>query len=130
VEETTMPDGTAGRRGRNAVQDIDRQVGARIRERRITLGLTARQLAERIGTSEQHARNYENGQHCVTAGRLYLIAQALDLEPGHFFEDLGPERPTGPRRPMPLELARHFVDLPSRRHQEALAELARALTER
>ncbi len=125
-----MPDGTAGRRGRKAVQDIDRQVGARIRERRITLGLTARQLAERIGTSEQQARKYEKGQHCVTARRLYLIAQALDVEPGRFFEGLGTERPTGPRRPMPLALARHFVDLPSRRHQEVIAELARALAER
>jgi transcriptional regulator with XRE-family HTH domain len=35
-----MPDDTAGRRGRRTVQDVDRHVGARIRECRIMLGLT------------------------------------------------------------------------------------------
>ena len=35
--------------GRSRAQDIDRYVGARMRERRIMLGLTQQQMAELIG---------------------------------------------------------------------------------
>ena len=41
-----MQDGTAGRRGPGAMQDVDRHVARRIRERRLALGLTQQQVAE------------------------------------------------------------------------------------
>jgi len=40
------------------VQDIDRHVGARIRESRIMLGLTQQQLADLIGVTYQQAHKY------------------------------------------------------------------------
>jgi transcriptional regulator with XRE-family HTH domain len=129
AEGTTMPDGAAARRGRGAAQDADRHVGTRIRERRTMLGLTQQQVAERIGVTYQQAHKYEIGDNRVSAGRLYQIAQALGVEPGYFFEGLGAERPAEPSRRMTIELARDFVALPSRRHQEALCGLARALNE-
>jgi transcriptional regulator with XRE-family HTH domain len=124
-----MPGDTAGRRGRGTAQDVDRHVARRIRERRLALGLTQQQLAELIGVTYQQAHKYENGANRIAIGRLYLIARALDVEPAHFFEGLGAQRPAEPRQRTMLELARHFMALPSRRHQEALAELARALNE-
>jgi transcriptional regulator with XRE-family HTH domain len=124
-----MPDGTAARRGRGTAQEADRHIAARIRERRLELGLTQQQLAELVGVTYQQAHKYEKGDNRVAVGRLYLIAQALDVEPGYFFEGLGAERPAEPSRRMTLELARDFVALPSRRHQEALCGLARALSE-
>ena len=98
-----------------------------MRERRIMLGLTQQQVAERIGVTYQQAHKYEKGDNRVAAGGCYRIAQALGVEPGYFFEGLGAERPAEPRERMMLELARDFVALPSRRHQEAVAGLARAL---
>ena len=124
-----MPDDTAERRRRKTVQNVDRHVGARMRERRIMLGLTQQQMAELIGVSSQQAHKYETGINRVSAGQLYRIAEALGVEPAYFFDGLGTGRPAEPRQRMMLELARSFVALPSRRHQEALAELARALNE-
>ena len=66
-----MADKTARRRGRGTVQDVDRHVGRRIRERRTMLGLTQQQLAERIGVTYQQAHKYETGDNRVSAGRLY-----------------------------------------------------------
>src|SRR4051794_31223821 len=63
---------TAGR-----TQDIDRHVGARVRERRIMMGLTQQQLADLIGVTYQQAHKYERGINRVSAGRLYEIAQVL-----------------------------------------------------
>src|ERR687898_1682057 len=47
--------------GRARAQDTDRHVGARMRERRIMLGLTQHQVAELIGVTYQQAHKYEKG---------------------------------------------------------------------
>jgi transcriptional regulator with XRE-family HTH domain len=48
------------KKGRSTVA-IDDNVGRRIRERRIMLGLTQKQLAETIGVTYQQAHKYERG---------------------------------------------------------------------
>ena len=107
----------------------DRHVGARVRERRIMLGLTQQQLADLIGVTYQQAHKYERGINRVSAGRLYEIAQVLSVPVGYFFEGLQGEaaRAVGPRERMCLELARNFAQIPNERHQEALSQLARVL---
>jgi transcriptional regulator with XRE-family HTH domain len=117
------------RPGRARAQDMDRHVGTRMRERRIRLGLTQQAMAKLIGMTYQQIHKYEKGINRLAAGRLYQIAQALDVEVGYFFEGVETEsaiRPN-PQQRMLLELARNFVALPSRRHQEALCTLVRVL---
>ena len=129
--ETDMPPRAAAtvRRSTSRTQDIDRHVGARIRERRIMLGLTQQQLADLIGVTYQQAHKYERGINRVSAGRLFEVAQVLGVPVSYFFEglDQGSERGISPRERMCLELARNFAQIPNERHQEALSQLARAL---
>ena len=108
---------------------IDDHVGARIRERRITLGLTQQQLAEHIGVTYQQAHKYERGINRVSAGRLFDIARALSVPVGFFYEGIGEEgiRQVPHRERMLLEIARNFADITEERHQEAVSKLARAL---
>jgi len=86
-------------------------------------------VAERIDVTYHQIYKYEKGENCISVGCLHRIAQALGVGPGYFFEGLGTERPAEPEQRMTLELAGDFLNLPSRRHQEAIAELARALAE-
>src|SRR3954451_4430123 len=128
LRRSATAEATPRRSGRPGAQDIDRHVGARVRERRIMLGLTQQELAGLVGITYQQAHKYEKGLNRIAAGRLAALARALAVEPGHFFEGLGegePARPTAQQRRL-LELARSFAVLP-RRQQEALCELARAL---
>jgi transcriptional regulator with XRE-family HTH domain len=113
-------------------QDIDQYVSTRIRERRILLGLTQQQMAELIGVTYQQARKYEKALNRVAAGRLYLIAQALGVEVGYFYEGLQTAAValTSPEQRMLLQLARNFLDIRDRDHQAAVVYLARALAER
>jgi transcriptional regulator with XRE-family HTH domain len=55
-----------------------------MRERRIMLGLTHQQMTELVGVTCQQAHKYEKGINRVAAGRLYSIAQALEVEVGYF----------------------------------------------
>jgi transcriptional regulator with XRE-family HTH domain len=132
----SMIDSTAPR---SRAQDIDRHVGARMRERRILLGLTQLQLAELIDVTYQQAHKYEKGVNRIAAGRLSGIAQALRVPIGYFYDGLtttagagkarGAVKASLQQRRM-AELARHFMALPSRKHQEAICALARCLANR
>jgi transcriptional regulator with XRE-family HTH domain len=115
---------TAGR-----TQDVDRHVGARVRERRIMLGFTQQQLADLIGVTYQQAHKYERGINRISAGRLYEIAHVLSVPVNYFFDGLEGDvsRAASPRERMCLELARNFAQIPNERHQEALSQLARVL---
>ena len=117
--------------GRARPQDVDRYVGARIRERRIMLGLTQQQMAEVIGVTYQQAHKYEKGINRVAAGRLYGIARALGVELGYFYEGVqsGGGFVPSPSQRMLLDLARNFLNIPDPKHREAVAKLARALAE-
>src|SRR5881394_600735 len=109
------------KRGRSTAA-IDDHVGARIRERRIMLGLTQQQLAEMIGVTYQHAHKYERGINRVSAGRLFEVARVLSVPVGFFFEGIDEQSSpaVGPRERMCLELARNFAQISNERHQEAL----------
>lgn len=113
----------------NRANDTDRHVGARIRERRIMLGLSQQQMADLIGVTYQQAHKYERGINRISAGRLYEIAQVLGVPVNYFFEGLDNKRATDltARQRMCLELARNFSSINNEKHQEALSQLARAL---
>jgi transcriptional regulator with XRE-family HTH domain len=108
---------------------MDRHVGARIRERRIILGLTQPEMAARLSITYQQVHKYEKGIDRIATGRLHKIAQVLDVEISYFFEGVGTEHDVRSNPPQHrfLELARNFIALPSRRHQVAICLLARAL---
>ena len=116
------------KRGRSTAA-IDDHVGARIRERRIMLGLTQQQLAEMIGVTYQQAHKYERGINRVSAGRLFEISRALSAPITYFYEGVGEEGPRQitPHERMRLEIARNVSEIKDEAQREAVSQLVRAL---
>jgi transcriptional regulator with XRE-family HTH domain len=116
------------KRGRS-IGAVDDHVGARIRERRIMLGLTQQHLAELIGVTYQQAHKYERGINRVSAGRLFEIGRVLNVPVGYFYEGIGDEGMPHetPRSRMLLEIARNFADIRDERQQDAVSNLTRVL---
>jgi transcriptional regulator with XRE-family HTH domain len=56
------------------------QIGADIKSRRLQLGLTQKQLAEKLNIQVQHIPNIEKGITNITISRLLEICEALRLE--------------------------------------------------
>lgn len=66
--------------------DIDRLVGARIRERRTQLGLSQSVVGAAVGLSYQQVQKYESGVNRVSAGLLYAIALYLGADVEDFYD--------------------------------------------
>jgi transcriptional regulator with XRE-family HTH domain len=109
--------------------DVDRHVAARVRDRRILLGMSQQQMAERIGVAFQQAHKYEMCINRLSAGRLHMIAGALGVEVSYFYEGLlnkaGPLKTQDQR--LLQDLVRNFLSIPDRTHQQAVVSLVRSL---
>jgi transcriptional regulator with XRE-family HTH domain len=69
-----------------APSQTDVLVGARVRFRRVELGLSQTALAERLGVTFQQVQKYERGTNRIGAGRLQVLARALDVPISYFFD--------------------------------------------
>jgi transcriptional regulator with XRE-family HTH domain len=121
-----------GRVSRSIAPLVDQHVGARILERRMILGLSLQQLSALIGVTYQQAHKYERGHNRITAGRLYVISQALGVHVGWLFEGLTDATPipeVSPRLRLSLELARNFALISNEKHKEAISSMAKALAD-
>lgn len=114
--------------------EVDRLVGDRIRRRRILMGLTQDQLGEALGISYQQIQKYETGANRVSAGRLYLIAERLDVSPGWFFDPVKSDASSddfeeiGSSRLL-MEFVRSFARINDERLKSVLVSLVRAMAD-
>lgn len=66
---------------------VDLAIGKRIQQRRKEVGLTAEELAEQIGVSQQQFSRYERGKTKINVAHLVNIAVILDTPISWFFAD-------------------------------------------
>ncbi len=67
---------------------IDLHVGRRVRMRRMLIGMSQTELAERLGLTFQQIQKYEKGMNRIGASRMFEIGQVLGVSPAYFFEGL------------------------------------------
>jgi transcriptional regulator with XRE-family HTH domain len=65
---------------------IDSHVGARLRMRRMTIGMSQEKLGAALGITFQQIQKYEKGVNRIGASRLQDIARALQVAPAYFFD--------------------------------------------
>ena len=66
---------------------IDIEVGRKVREARILCGITQEALAEPLGVSFQQVQKYEKGTNRIPPSRLMKIAEKLGVAVTHFYPD-------------------------------------------
>jgi transcriptional regulator with XRE-family HTH domain len=71
---------------KKAPNPTDKHVGARVRMRRMMLGLTQEKLADALGVTFQQVQKYEKGANRMGASRLQVIARVLQVPVSFFFE--------------------------------------------
>ena len=66
----------------------DKVIGARIRARRLALGLSQKHVAAALGVTFQQFQKYENGTNRISAMGIYRLSEALNLPLGDVYEGL------------------------------------------
>ncbi len=67
---------------------IDIAVGKRLRQIRLIRNISQTDLGERLGISFQQIQKYEKGANRISASKLWLLAQELEVSVSYFFEDM------------------------------------------
>ena len=127
--------------GRSRANEADRHVAARVRSRRLQLGLSQTDLGKGIGVTFQQVQKYENGKNRIGSGRLHQIGAILGVDPSYFFNDPLSEM-DGAAAGMKADLfdrfcaskegtalMQAFVKIKSKSVQRAIAELVRCLND-
>jgi transcriptional regulator with XRE-family HTH domain len=72
---------------RKRISEVDKHVGARIRMRRMMIGMAQTDIASRLRISFQQVQKYERGVNRVSASRLHDFAGVLGVSVTFFFEE-------------------------------------------
>ena len=120
----------------------DKQVGSRVRMRRMMLGRSQTQLGEALGITFQQVQKYEKGTNQISASRLQHISEILQVEVPFFFE--GSPHVSGENHaqigaPSPqfvsdylatadgLNLTKAFMQIPNPKLRRSIVELVEAI---
>lgn len=125
-------DGSAAGLPRARAGEVDAQVGARVRYRRQTMGISQERLADGLGVSFQQVQKYERGANRISASRLQAIGQILDVPVSYFFEAAESDGSADNAAELLLDrsavrLLRAFRRLRSPRHRQAIIDVAEAM---
>ena len=71
---------------KKAPNPTDKHVGARVRMRRMMLGMSQEKLGDALGLTFQQVQKYEKGANRIGASRLQQIAAILQVPVSFFFE--------------------------------------------
>lgn len=73
---------------KRSMNPIDAHVGARVRLRRMLIGMSQEKLGELLGVTFQQVQKYEKGANRVSSSRLLDIAGVLDVEIPYLFAEM------------------------------------------
>ncbi len=132
-------DGALYGRGTGVPDPIDIQVGARVRTRRLLIGMNQETLARALGLTFQQVQKYEGGANRVSASRLSQIAEILGVPIAYFFSDLelgGAESSPRDRearerlqRPETIDLIRAFYAIADQALRDQFLDMVKAVAQ-
>lgn len=108
---------------------VDKQVGRKIHDFRIALGISRDMLAKKVGISHQQLAKYEHGSNRLSIGRLIMIADELGEPVTAFITNLELKDKTKlPKERLTIELVRSFTAIENTKIKEAINNLAKVVS--
>ncbi len=124
-----------------AANAIDKQIGHRVRSRRLEISMSQEKLADLLGVTFQQVQKYEKGVNRIAASRLFDISSALDMPVARFFEGLSGAAAYGVAEsrqpfvgdilatPEGAQLAALFASIENQKVRRRVVDLVRVLAE-
>ena len=121
---------------------IDKHVGARVKLRRMILGMSQEQLGRSLGLTFQQIQKYEKGVNRIGASRVFELSKLLEVPIQYFYDDLEGESATGfaeadagdafmalVNSPEGVELCRYFSAIKDPQLKKRVLDLVRSIAE-
>lgn len=70
------------------IVEIEKLVGANIKLRRLMLGITLDDIANHLGVSLQQLGKYEKGLNRVSASKLFILSEILNVPIDYFYNQI------------------------------------------
>ena len=74
--------------GKSCISSIDEHIGQRVQLRRVMMGMSQKDLADKCGVSFQQVQKYETAGNRIPASHLFELSTALDTPVSFFFAGL------------------------------------------
>ncbi|WP_425990409.1 helix-turn-helix domain-containing protein [Brevundimonas sp. TWP2-3-2] len=113
--------------GEDGPHPVDRHVGRRVCEKRISLGYNQSDLGRALGLTFQQIQKYEKGANRISASKLWDIARFFKVDVGYFFQGLSAQPGMAEGE---AGAAAFDHDFPSTRYTIEIARLAPQLSSR
>jgi transcriptional regulator with XRE-family HTH domain len=123
---------------------VDMHVGARLRLRRMMLGISQETLGKALGLTFQQVQKYEKGSNRIGASRLMELSELLEVPIQFFYDDFSAAvggapglAESGPgddfmellSSPEVVQLCRHFAVIKDPRVKKRVLELVKTIAE-
>ena len=105
---------------------LDKVVGGRVQQLRLSQGKSRQELGEQLGITHQQLQKYEKATNRITVSRLADIAQVLGVPITYFFEDVVMPEDTENQR-LCMEVMRDFGRIEHRSQKEAVRQIIKLL---
>jgi transcriptional regulator with XRE-family HTH domain len=126
---------------KKSTSTVDREIGSRVRMRRMLVGMSQEKLGEMLGLTFQQVQKYEKGTNRISVGRLLDIAGVLGIGVDYFYEGLTSEKAApGPANegssafvtsilstPEGLQLMKSFTRIKSGKVRRSVVQLVAAV---
>ena len=112
--------------GDDGPHPVDRHVGRRVCEKRISLGYNQSDLGRALGLTFQQIQKYEKGANRISASKLWDIARFFKVDIDYFFQGLAQGQPGVAENGAPA----FDHDFPSTRYSIEISRLAPQLSTR
>jgi len=129
---------------RDGPHPIDIHVGARVKLRRMILGLSQEMLGKALGLTFQQIQKYEKGVNRIGASRIFELSKLLEVPVQYFYDDYGPmigasrgmaEPDAGEafmqlvNSPEGVELCRYFAEINDPKVKKRVLDLVKTIAE-
>ena len=128
-----LPEASPGPKRQSRTNAVEVHVAARLRARRLELGVTQTAMAKGLGVGRQQLRRYEAAIQRLGASRLYDAARLLGVSIDRFFEGLEAGGDPAPGSAPPAisearDLLRHYAAIPAAKRR-GFRQLVRRLAD-
>jgi transcriptional regulator with XRE-family HTH domain len=107
--------------------EIEKLVGANIKLRRLMLGITLDEMTKSLGVSLQQLGKYEKGINRISAGKLFILSELLNVPIDCFYNQIEESKKLLDENKPLQSLVRAFYKIKNQEERKSIIKLTKAM---